>query len=171
MSDKITFAKPGNFLYPVPAVLVSCGDYEGESNLITLAWAGTICSEPPMVSISIRPQRHSYAMIKESGEFVINLTTKELTYATDRAGCTTILRAPLVKESPVNLECKVRQILPLGTHDLFLAEVVSVQVDAAYLDDKGVFHMEQIPLIAYSHGKYHALGEILGSFGFSVKKR
>ena len=89
MSDKITFAKPGNFHYPVPAVLVSCGDYEGESNLITLAWAGTICSEPPMVSISVRPQRHSYAMIKESGEFVINLTTKELTYATDRAGCTT----------------------------------------------------------------------------------
>ncbi len=180
--------KPGNMLYPVPAVLVSCRDKEGNDNLLTIAWAGTICSDPAMVSISIRKSRHSYNMIKESGEFVINLTTRATTFATDYCGVKSgakedkwttskltkgeaeVVNAPIVVESPVNIECKVKDILELGSHDMFIAEVVNVQVDEELLDEKGAFHLDDADLVAYSHGEYFALGEKLGSFGYSVKK-
>ena len=180
--------KPGNMLYPVPAVLVSCRDKEGNDNLLTIAWAGTICSDPAMVSISIRKSRHSYNMIKESGEFVINLTTRATTFATDYCGVKSgakedkwttskltkgeaeVVNAPIVVESPVNIECKVKDILELGSHDMFIAEVVNVQVDEELLDEKGAFHLDDADLVAYSHGEYFTLGEKLGSFGYSVKK-
>ncbi len=180
--------KPGNMLYPVPAVLVSCRDKEGNDNLLTIAWTGTICSDPAMVSISIRKSRHSYNMIKESGEFVINLTTRATTFATDYCGVKSgakedkwttskltkgeaeVVNAPIVVESPVNIECKVKDILELGSHDMFIAEVVNVQVDEELLDEKGAFHLDDADLVAYSHGEYFTLGEKLGSFGYSVKK-
>lgn len=181
--------KPGNMLYPLPVVMVSVADKEGKSNIITIAWAGTVCSNPPMVSISVRPERYSYDIIKETGEFVINLTTKELTYATDycgvksgrdvdkfkEMGLTALpgkeVKAPLIGESPVNIECKVTQVLPLGSHDMFLAEVVAVHVDEKYIDEKGKFHLDKAEPIAYSHGDYLATGELLGTFGYSVKKQ
>ncbi len=180
--------KPGNMLYPLPVVMVSVADKAGNNNIITIAWAGTICSNPPMVSISVRPERHSYGMIKETGEFVINLTTKDLVYATDYCGVksgrdvdkfkemnlTPIqgdkVKAPLIAESPVNLECKVTEVISLGSHDMFLAEVVSVHVDDKYMDEKGKFHLEQAEPIVYSHGAYLETGKQLGTFGYSVKK-
>lgn len=181
--------KPGNMLYPLPVVMVSVADKEGKNNIITIAWAGTICSNPPMVSISVRPERYSYNIIKETGEFVINLTTKDLTYATDycgvksgrevdkfkEMGLTALpgkeVNAPLIAESPVNIECKVTQVIPLGSHDMFLAEVVAVHVDEKYMDEKGKFHLDKAEPIAYSHGDYLATGELLGTFGYSVKKQ
>ncbi len=189
MGNKITFEKPGNFLYPVPAVMVSCRNKEGEKNIITIAWAGTVCSEPPMLSISVRKERHSFPMIRETGEFVVNLTDEKLLHACDYCGCTSGARvdkfkvcgltaeegekvkAPLIKEAPVNIECAVTKELDLGSHVMFLAEVKCVHVDEKYLDEKGAFHMENVDLIAYSHGKYHGLGEILGTFGYSVRKK
>lgn len=176
-------------LYPLPVVMVSVADKEGKPNIITIAWTGTVCSNPPMVSISVRPERYSYNVIKESGEFVINLTTKDLTYATDycgvksgrdvdkfkEMGLTALpgkeVKAPLIGESPVNIECKVTQVIPLGSHDMFLAEVVAVHVDEKYMDEKGKFHLEKAEPIAYSHGDYLATGELLGTFGYSVKKQ
>lgn len=187
--QKTVFPKPGNFLYPVPAVMVSCADPEGKPNIITVAWAGTVCSDPPMVSISVRKSRYSYDLIRKSGEFVINLTTKKLVRAADYCGVRSgrdvdkfaecrlhaveaqKVSAPLIQESPVNIECKVCQVMELGTHDLFLAEVVCVQVDSDYIDESGKFHMEDTHLTAYSHGKYYELGKMLGSFGYSVKKK
>ena len=181
--------KPGNMLYPVPAVLVSCRDKEGKDNVLTIAWAGTICSDPAMVSISVRKERHSYPMIKESGVFVINLTTRDLVQATDYCGVRSgkdedkfaamhltkgeaeKINAPIIMESPVNIECKVKQVLELGSHDMFIAEVVNVQVSDEYMDEKGAFHMNDADLLAYSHGQYYALGEHLGSFGYSVRKK
>lgn len=180
--------KPGNMLYPVPAVLVSVANKAGEKNLFTVAWTGTVCSAPPMVSISVRKSRYSHAMISETGEFVINLTTKELAYATDYCGvrsgkevdkwkemqltpiASTAVGAPSIKESPVSIECKVTQVLELGTHDMFLAEVVAVTVDDAYMDETGKFHFMKSNPLAYSHGEYFTLGESLGKFGYSVKK-
>ncbi|MBR6664110.1 MAG: flavin reductase family protein [Lachnospiraceae bacterium] len=180
--------KPGNMLYPLPVVMVSVADKEGRNNIITIAWAGTVCSNPPMVSISVRPERYSYDIIKETGEFVINLTTKDLTFATDycgvksgrdvdkfkEMGLTALpgkeVKAPLIAESPVNIECKVTQVIPLGSHDMFLAEVVAVHVDEKYMDEKGKFHLDKAEPIAYSHGDYLATGELLGTFGYSVKK-
>lgn len=180
--------KPGNMLYPLPVVMVSVADKAGNHNIVTIAWAGTICSNPPMVSISVRPERHSYAMIKETGEFVINLTTKDLVYATDYCGVKSgrdvdkfkemnltpvqgdKVKAPLIAESPVNLECKVTEVIPLGSHDMFLAEVVAVHVDDKYMDEKGKFHLEQAEPIVYSHGAYLETGKQLGTFGYSVKK-
>lgn len=180
--------KPGNMLYPVPAVLVSCRDKEGNDNVLTIAWAGTICSDPAMVSISVRKERHSYSMIKESGAFVINLTTKDLAKATDYCGVRSgkdedkfatahltkgeaeKINAPIVMESPVNIECKVTQVIELGSHDMFLAEVVNVQVSDEFMDEKGAFHINDADLLAYSHGQYYTLGEHLGSFGYSVRK-
>ena len=188
-TQKTVFPKPGNFLYPVPAVMVSCADPEGKPNIITVAWAGTVCSDPPMVSISVRKSRYSYDLIRKSGEFVINLTTKKLVRAADYCGVRSgrdvdkfaecrlhaaeaqKVSVPLIQESPVNIECKVRQVMELGTHDLFLAEVVCVQVDSDYIDENGKFHMEDTHLTAYSHGKYYELGKMLGSFGYSVKKK
>ncbi len=181
--------KPGNMLYPVPAVLVSCRDKKGNDNVLTVAWAGTICSDPAMLSISVRKERHSYPMIKESGEFVVNLTTKELVRATDYCGVKSgreedkfaaagltkgeaeKINAPIIMESPVNLECRVVNVLELGSHDMFLAEVVNVQVSDEYMDEKGGFHLNDANLLAYSHGEYYTLGEKLGTFGYSVRKQ
>lgn len=181
--------KPGNMLYPVPAVLVSCRDKKGNDNVLTVAWAGTICSDPAMLSISVRKERYSYPMIKESGEFVVNLTTKELVRATDYCGVKSgreedkfaaagltkgeaeKINAPIIMESPVNLECRVVNVLEMGSHDMFLAEVVNVQVSDEYMDEKGGFHLNDANLLAYSHGEYYALGEKLGTFGYSVRKQ
>ncbi len=182
--------KPGTLIYPLPAVLVSCGAAPDEYNLFTVAWTGTVCTEPPMCSISVRPGRHSYDLIRRTGEFVINLTTRRLARATDwcgvrsgrdydkfremglTPGAALHVAAPIVEESPVNIECRVRQILPLGSHDLFLAEVVGVQVSAELIDPAtGRFALERAEPIVYSHGTYFALGEALGNFGWSVRKR
>ena len=185
--NKISW-KAGNMLYPLPAVMVSLTDKEGNSNIITLAWAGTICTNPPMLSVSIRPERYSYKIIKETGEFVINLTTKELAYATDYCGvksgkdvdkfekmrltklASEKINAVAIAESPVNIECKVRQIMELGSHSLFIADVVNVRVDSRYIDEKGRFNLAESELIAYSHGRYYELGKELGTFGYSIKK-
>lgn len=175
-------------LYPLPPVMVSCGTME-RSNIITAAWTGTVNSEPPMVYVSVRPERHSYAMIKDSGEFVINLTTERLARAADLCGVksgrdvqkfrlcrltpapASAVSAPMIAESPVNIECRVVQQLALGSHDMFLAAVVAVDVDESLLDAKGVLHMERAGLVAYVHGRYRALGRELGKFGFSVQKK
>lgn len=180
--------KPGNMLYPVPAVMVSCGREGEKPNIITVAWCGSICSTPAMLSISVRPERYSYDIIKETGEFVVNLTTKELTYATDYCGvksgrdvdkfkemnltpiASKEIKAPGIAESPVNIECKVKDIVKLGSHDMFIAEVVSVNIDDKYMDENGKFMLNSTGLVAYSHGEYYALGEKLGKFGYSVKK-
>lgn len=181
--------RPGNMLYPVPAVMVTAADKEGHDNIITIAWAGTVCSDPAMVSISVRKERYSHPMIMESGEFVINLVTEELTRACDLCGVKSgrdgdkfalagLTRAkadkvnvPLIAESPVSLECRVKQVMELGSHDMFIAEVVAVDVDERYMDEKGKFCLNDAHLMAYSHGEYYALGEKLGTFGYSVKKR
>lgn len=181
--------KPGTLIYPLPAVLVSCGDSE-EYNLITVAWTGTICSDPAMCYISVRKERHSHALLMRTGEFVINLTTRKLARATDWCGVRSgrdydkfkemgltaaparHVGVPLIAESPVNIECKVKQVLELGSHDMFIAEVVGVEVDPQYIDpETGKFHLEKADLMAYSHGAYYTLGEQLGTFGWSVKKR
>ena len=179
---------PGALLAPVPAVLVSCGTAEAP-NLLTVAWTGIVCSQPATTYISLRPERHSYGIIRESGEFVINLTTKDMVRAVDfcgvrsgrdtdkfaRCGLTPEaaepLRCPAVGESPVQLLCKVTQVLPLGSHDMFLARIVGVQVDPALLDGQGKLHLDRANLLAYAHGEYFALGEKLGSFGYSVRKK
>lgn len=181
--------KPGNMLYPLPAVLVTVADKQGNQNIFTVAWAGTVCSDPAMVSISVRPERYSYHMIEETGEYVINLTTEKLTYATDYCGVksgrdvdkfkemklTPVAAAkvsvPLLAESPVNIECKVKEIIKLGTHDMFLAEVVAVHADEAYMDEKGKFSLTKAHPMVYSHGTYFSLGKELGTFGYSVRKK
>lgn len=180
--------KPGNMLYPVPAVMVSCKRPGEKANIITVAWAGTVCSDPAMVSISVRKERYSHDIINETGEFVINLTTKQLCYATDYCGvksgknvdkfkemnltegASTKVSAPSIAESPVNIECKVRQVIELGSHDMFIADVLCVDVDESLLDDRGALHLEKADLIAYSHGQYFGLGEYIGKFGYSVQK-
>ena len=185
--NKISW-KAGNMLYPLPAVMVSLTDKEGNSNIITLAWAGTICTNPPMLSVSIRHERYSYKIIKETGEFVVNPTTKELAYATDYCGvksgkdvdkfgkmrltklASEKINSVAIAESPVNIECKVRQIMELGSHSLFIADVVNVRVDSRYIDEKGRFNLAKSELIAYSHGRYYELGKELGTFGYSIKK-
>ncbi len=181
--------KPGNMLYPLPVVMVSVADQAGRQNILTVAWAGTICTNPPMVSISVRPERYSYHMIKESGEFVINLTTEELAFATDYCGVVSgrdhdkfaemkltalpgeQVSAPLIAESPVNLECRVTKIEELGSHHMFLAEVVAVHADERYMDAKGKFELADAKPIVYSHGTYFSLKEPVGSFGYSVRKK
>ena len=180
--------KPGNMLYPLPAVMVSVADKEGNPNIITVAWAGTVCTNPPMVSISVRPERYSYHMIDETGEFVINLTTEKLAYATDYCGVRSgkdvdkfkelhltpekaaYVSAPLIAESPVNIECKVVKKETPGSHHIFLAEVKAVHVDDAYMDQKGRFALEKTDPFVYVHGQYYSLGKLLGTFGYSVKK-
>ena len=179
--------KPGTMVYPLPAIMVSCGTME-EANIITIAWTGTICTNPAMTYISVRPERYSYEMIKKTGEFVINLTTKELAFATDWCGVRSgvqydkfkemqltkekcnFVSCPMIKESPVSIECRVKEIKELGSHHMFLAEVLAVNADGKYLDENGKFCLEKCDLITYSHGQYYALGENLGKFGFSVKK-
>ena len=152
--------KPGNMLYPVPAVMVSCGREGEKPNIITVAWAGTICSDPAMVSISVRKERYSHDIIKETGEFVINLVNQASRY----------VKAPGIEESPVNIECKVTEVKELGSHDMFLAKVVGVTIDNQYMDDRGKFNLNASGLTAYSHGEYFELGKKLGSFGYSVRK-
>lgn len=181
--------RPGNMLYPLPAVMVSVGDQNGNTNIITVAWTGTICSDPAMLYISVRPERYSYHMIRESGEFVVNLTTEQLAKATDYCGVRSgrdvdkwkethltkgkaneLVFAPIIEECPVNIECKVTEVKELGTHHMFLAEVVSVQVSEEYMNEKGKFCLNDIGLMAYSHGEYLSLGKKIGTFGYSVKK-
>lgn len=179
----------GNMLYPVPAVMVSCRREGEKPNIITVAWAGTICSSPPMVSVSVRRERYSYDILKETGQFVINLVTKDLVFAADYCGVRSgreedkfvrmnltqqpskHIQAPGIAESPLNLECKVTQIIPLGSHDMFLAEVLGVTVDERYMDKNGKFHLNEAGLAAYSHGEYFELGKRLGKFGYSVAKK
>ena len=181
--------KAGNMLYPLPAVLVSCKRQQEKANAITVAWTGTVCTNPAMLYISVRPERYSYSILKETGEFVVNLTTEELVRATDLCGVRSgkdmdkfaelhlteepsqYISAPGIKESPVNIECKVKQVLELGSHHMFLAEVLAVHVDETYLDENGKFHLNDSRLIVYSHGEYHAMGQLLGTFGYSVKKK
>ncbi len=181
--------KPGTVLYPVPVVMVSCGNIDGEKNIVTVAWTGTINSDPAMTYISLRPSRHSYDIIKQSKEFVINLVTKKLAYSCDYCGVksgkeidkfkemhlTAVkgakVSAPIIYESPVNIECHVKDIIPLGTHDMFLAEVVNVSVSDEYFDKSGKFHFNKTNPVCYSHGCYYTLGEKLGGFGYSVKKK
>lgn len=181
--------KPGNMLYPVPAVMVSCARQGEKPNIITVAWAGTICSDPAMVSVSIRPERYSYNIIEETKEFVINLVTEELAFATDFCGVrsgrdidkfkelkltaqqSAIVRAPGIAESPLNMECMVREIKKLGSHDMFVAEIVNVTADERLMDEKGKFELNSAGLVTYSHGEYFTLGKKLGKFGYSVQKK
>lgn len=181
--------KPGNMLYPLPAVMVSCALAGERPNIITVAWTGTVCSSPAMVSISVRPERHSYHMIRETGEFVINLTTEELVRAADYCGVrsgrdvdkfeemrltplkASRVAAPLIGESPVNIECRVEQVLELGSHHMFLASVLAVDVDESWMNEKGKLELNKAGLAVYSHGEYFALGKRLGTFGYSVKRR
>lgn len=176
-------------LYPLPAVMVSVTDGKGRDNIITVAWAGTVCTNPPMVSISVRPSRYSYEMLKKTREFVINLTTEELAFATDFCGVRSgrdvdkfqemhltkekaqFVKAPMIGEAPVCIECKVKEIKELGSHHMFLADVLAVHADEKYMDEKGKFHLNLSKLLVYSHGKYLATGKCLGTFGFSVKKK
>lgn len=180
--------KPGTILYPIPAVMVSCGTME-KSNILTVAWTGIVNSDPAMTYISVRPERYSYDIIKSSGEFVINITTEELAFATDWCGVRSgadydkfkemkltkgkalHVDCPIVEESPINIECKVKQELHLGTHTMFLAEIVGVQADEKYMEESGRFDFAASNPIAYSHGEYYTLGKKLGKFGYSVKKK
>ena len=180
----------GNMLYPLPAVMVSCKRPGEKPNIITVAWAGTVCSSPAMVSISVRKERYSYDIIKETGEFVINLTTKDLVHATDFCGVRSgrdvdkflqtgltaqkaqkLSVAPIIAESPVNIECRVTEIKELGCHHMFLADVLGVTVEDSYMNETGKFELNKTGLICYSHGEYYTLGEKCGSFGYSVKKK
>lgn len=180
--------KAGNMVYPLPAVMVSCGREGERPNIITVAWTGTICTNPPMLYISVRPQRYSYDILCETGEFVVNLTTKKLAQATDycgvrsgrdvdkfkETGLTAVpalhVKSPMIAESPVNIECRVTEKKELGSHHMFLAEVLAVHVDEGYLDEKGRFRLNESGLMAYSHGEYLGLGKEIGTFGYSVKK-
>ena len=181
--------KPGNMLYPLPVVMVSCNRKGEKPNIVTVAWTGTICSDPAMVSISVRPERYSHDIIEETGEFVINLVTKDLTYATDYCGVRSgrdvdkfkemnltplpskMIDAVGIEESPVNIECKVVEVKKLGAHDMFIAEVVNVTVDDRYMDENNKFNLNDSDLVAYSHGEYFTLGEKIGTFGYSVRKK
>ena len=181
--------QPGNMLYPIPAVMVSCGKEGEKPNIITVAWAGNVCSSPAMLSISVRKERHSYAIIKETGEFVVNLVDRKLVRAADWCGvrsgrdydkfvemkltplASQKIAAPGIAESPVNIECRVKEVLELGSHDMFVAEVLCVTVEDKFMDEKGRFDLGAAELVAYSHGEYFALGEKLGKFGYSVAKK
>lgn len=181
--------KPSTILNPVPAVMVTCADKDGKPNIITLAWAGTVNSEPPMLSISVRKERYSYGLIKEKGQFVVNLVTENLVRKADFCGVksgrdldkfeavgltpekATMVDVPLISESPVNIECVVKKRLELGSHDLFIAQIAAVNVDESLMDEKGKLRLEDAGLICYSHGEYWSLKKSLGYFGFSVTKR
>ncbi|MDR2763661.1 MAG: flavin reductase family protein [Tannerella sp.] len=182
--------KPGTMIYPLPAVMVSCGSEPSEYNILTVSWVGTICSNPPMCYISVRPERHSYPMLRKEMEYVINLTTAEMAYATDWCGVVSgkdhrkfeemhltpgrasVVRAPLIEESPLCIECRVKEVLALGSHDMFVSEVVNVKADEKYLNPQsGAFDMQRAGLLTYVHGNYYGLGELIGHFGWSVKKQ
>lgn len=181
--------KPGTVIYPLPAVMVTCGSTEDEFNIITVSWTGTICTKPPMCYISVRPERHSYPILVKNMEFVINLTTEKLAKATDWCGVrsgaeynkfkemgltpgkASIVKAPIIEESPLSIECKVKDIVTLGSHHMFIAEVVNVIADEAYLDaETGAFKLSEANPLAYVHGHYFGLGEVIDKFGFSVRK-
>lgn len=180
--------KSGTFIYPIPAVMVTCGTME-KSNIITVAWTGILNTNPAMCYISVRPERYSHDIIKEQGEFVINLTTKDLAYATDWCGVKSgkdvdkfkemkltkeiakFVKAPLIKESPVSIECRVKQIVPMGSHDMFVAEVLSIDVDSKYINEKGTFDISKCNLIAYANGGYYQVKDKIGTFGYSVSKK
>lgn len=180
--------KSGTFLYPIPAVMVSCGTME-KSNIITVAWTGIINTNPAMVYISVRPERYSYDIISNTKEFVINLTTTDLAYATDWCGVKSgknidkfeylkltkenaeYVKCPMIKESPVNVECRVREIKKLGSHHMFIADVLSIHADNNYIDKNGAFDITRCNLISYANGKYFSLGKQVGKFGYSVKKK
>ncbi len=184
---KVTW-KPGTLMAPVPPALISCA-YGGKDNLITIAWTGIINSEPAKTYISVRPSRYSYDLIKNSGEFVINMPSSHIVRSIDFCGvksgkdidkfaackltreAASIVSCPMVAESPVSIECKVTEIVPLGTHDMFIADIVAVNIDERYIDEKGKFHPEKCAFAAYAHGQYFALGKKIGSFGYSVKKK
>lgn len=181
--------KAGNMIYPLPAVMVSCQRPGERPNIITVAWTGTICTNPAMLYISVRPERYSYGIIRETKEFVVNLTTEKLARATDFCGVRSgrdidkfrelhlteekseHIQAPGIAESPVNIECRVTEVKELGSHHMFLAEVLAVHVDEAYMDEKGKFHLNDAGLLTYSHGEYKALGKEIGTFGYSVKRK
>ena len=181
--------KAGNMLYPLPAVMVSVTDGKGQDDIITVAWTGTICTNPPMVYISVRPSRFSHHMLMETGEFVINLTTEKLTRATDYCGVRSgrdvdkfketgltrekaeFVKAPMIKESPVSIECRVTEVKKLGSHDMFLAEILAVHADEGYMDENNRFDLNRARPMVYSHGEYLGIGKKLGTFGYSVKKR
>lgn len=187
MNDKVMW-KPGTFLYPLPVVMVSCGTMK-KSNIITVAWTGILNTNPATVYIAVRPSRYSYKLIKEQGEFVINLTNKNLVKATDWCGVKTgskvdkfkemkltkekanFVKCPMIKESPVSVECKVKKIQEMGSHDVFVAEVLAINADKQYIDEKGAFDISKCDLIAYANGHYYSLGKKLGKFGFSVQKK
>jgi len=189
MSNKVNW-KPGTLIYPLPAALISCGSSTEDYNLFTVSWMGTICSNPPMCYISVRKERHSYNLIKESGEFVINLTNEDMAFATDWCGVRSgkdynkfaemkltpvkgeMVNAPIVKESPLCIECRVKEIIELGSHDMFISDVINVQADSQYIDpETDTFKLSDAKLIAYSHGHYYKLGEEIGKFGWSVQKK
>ena len=181
--------KPGNMIYPLPAVMVSVTDGEGHDNIITVAWTGTVCTNPAMAYISVRPSRYSYDMIRKTGEFVINLTTEKLAFATDFCGVRSgrdvdkfrklnltkekaqFVSAPMIGEAPVSIECRVREVKELGSHDMFLADVLAVHADEAYMDKNNRFCLNDAGLLVYSHGEYLAGGRKVGTFGYSVKKK
>lgn len=182
--------KPGTMIYPVPAVLVSCGNQRTGLNIITIAWTGTLCTTPPLCYISVRPERFSHGLIKETGEYVINLTTRLLAFATDWCGVKSgrevdkfkemkltpakaqIVAAPLIAESPLNIECRVREVMPLGSHDMFISEVLAINADESLINPQtGAFQLSQADPICYAHGRYFALGRLLGTFGYSVRKK
>ena len=182
--------KPGTLIYPLPAVMVSCGSTPEEWNIITIGWTGTICTNPPMCYISVRPERYSYEILKRDMEFVINLTNKDLAYATDWCGVrsgrdnnkfeemhltpgkATVVRAPIIEESPLNIECRVKEIIALGSHHMFIAEVVNVRADKKWLDDEtGKFMLSETNPLVYVHGGYYELGDKIGKFGWSVEKK
>lgn len=185
-----TYWKPGTMIYPVPAVLVSCGNQHTGFNIITIAWTGTLCTSPPLCYISVRPERYSHGLIKEAGEYVINLTTRKLAFATDWCGVKSgrevdkfkemkltpakaqITAAPLIAESPLNIECRIRDVMPLGSHDMFISEVVAINAEESLINPStGAFQLSHADPICYAHGRYFALGRMLGTFGFSVRKK
>ena len=181
--------KLGNMLYPLPAVLVTAADRQGRTNVFTVAWAGTVCTNPPMVSISVRPERFSHHMILETGEFVLNLTTERMAYAVDYCGVksgrdvdkfqklklqtepASEVGVPMIKDAPVCIECRVTEVKHLGSHDLFLAKVLAVHAEEDYLDQKGRLRLQEAGMLVYSHGEYYGLGKKLGTFGYSVRRR
>lgn len=190
MGIKKTSFRPGTMIYPLPALLVSCGEDEAEYNMMTAAWTGTICSDPAMCYVSIRKSRKCHEIISRTGEFVLNITTEKLARATDWCGVRSgrdynkfhylhltpqpaqQVKAPLIAESPLNIECRVAEIRPLGSHDMFIADVVAVDAEETLIDKgTGAFQFNHAHPIAYSHGKYYTLGDKLGGFGFSVKKK
>ena len=182
--------KPGTMIYPLPAVMISCGNELSEYNILTVSWVGTLCTNPPMCYISVRPERYSYPLLTKNREYVINLTTREMAFATDWCGVvsgkdynkfdemkltpgkSSIVSAPLIEESPLCIECRVKEVMSLGSHDMFISDVVNVRADDKYIDtETGAFDMQKADLLAYVHGRYYGLDDVIGHFGWSVKKK